>query len=199
MKKSLGILLLMAGGALAAPAFAADTYNIDPTHSLQIFRYRHLGLSFARGRFDKTTGTIVLDTAKKTGSAEVTIDVASMNTGVAKLDEHLKGPDFFDAAKYPLITFKSSQFKFKGKAPVAVSGDLTVHGVTRPVTLKITSFACHEHPMMKVPACAANATATIKRSEFGIGAYVPAVSDEVELDLEVEALQPPPEPMAQAK
>ena len=174
-----------AGSALAAPT----TYEIDSTHSLQRYSYRHLGLSFAGGRFDKTTGTITLDPAARTGSADITNDVNSLNTGVDKLDEHHKSAAFFDADKFPTITFKSGSFKFNGDAVSSVSGDLTVHGVTRPVTLTVTNFACVEHPMKKVPACAANAEATIKRSEFGVGAYVPMVSDEVRLSLEVEALK----------
>ena len=183
--------LLLAAALASANSMAADTYVIDSAHSLQIFKYQHLGLSFARGRFDKTSGSITLDAGKKTGSADVSIDVNSINTGVAKLDEHLKGKDFFDAAQFPAITFKSSEFKFKGDQPESVAGDLTIHGVTKPVTLTITNFACKDHPMAKLPACAANATAHIKRSEFGVGGYVPMVSDEVELDLEVEAIQKP--------
>jgi polyisoprenoid-binding protein YceI len=174
-----------AGSALAAPI----TYDIDSTHSLQSYSYRHMGLSFASGRFDKTTGTITLDAAAKTGSADISIDVNSLNTGVAKLDEHLKSKDFLDAAKYPAITFKSGSFKFSGDTLSSVSGDLTVHGVTKPVTLTVTSFACIDHPMKKVPACAANAETTIKRSEFGVGNYVPMVADEVKLTLEVEAIK----------
>jgi polyisoprenoid-binding protein YceI len=190
--------LLLIAALATTNSYAADTYTIDPTHSLQIFKYRHLGLSFARGRFDKTSGTITLDAAQKTGSADITIDVNSVNTGIAKLDEHLKGKDFFDAEQFPVISFKSTAFTFKGGKPVTIKGDLTVHGVTQPVTLKVTNFACKEHPMMKIPACAANATAQIKRSAFGVNGYVPAVSDEVELDLEVEALRQLPEPPAQA-
>lgn len=174
-----------AGSALAAPV----TYTIDPAHSLQSYQYRHMGLSYAGGRFDKTSGTITLDAAAKTGSVDVTIDVNSLNTGVAKLDEHLKSKDFLDVAQFPAITFKSGNFKFNGDALSSVSGDLTIHGVTRPVTLNITNFACIDHPMMKVPACAANAEATIKRSDFGVGAYVPMVGDELKLSLEVESVK----------
>lgn len=198
MKKLFAPLLLVAA-ITSANSYAADTYVVEPTHSFQMFKYRHLGLSFARGRFDKTAGTITLDTVKKTGSADITMEVSSVNTGVAKLDEHIRGKDFLDADQFPTITFKSNQFKFKGRQPVAVTGDLTIHGVTKPVTLTLTSFACKEqHPMTKQPACAANATATIKRSEFGVGAYVPMISDEVQLDLEVEALKQVEEQPAQA-
>jgi polyisoprenoid-binding protein YceI len=189
MQKILSAAIVAAASTFAAAGFAApETYTIDSSHSLQSYQYRHLGLSFAGGRFDKTTGTITLDTAAKTGSADISVDVNSLNTGVAKLDEHLKGKDFFEAAKYPAITFKSNSFKFTGDTLSSVSGDLSVHGVTRPVTLNVTNFACTMHPMMKVPACAANAEVTIKRSDFGVGGYVPMVSDETRLSLEVEAV-----------
>jgi len=190
MQKIFAAALVAASATFAGSVSAAPvTYTIDGSHSLQSYSYRHLGLSYAGGRFDKTTGTITLDAAAKTGSADISIDVNSLNTGVAKLDEHLKGDGFFDAAKFPTITFKSSSFKFSGDTLSSVSGDLTIHGVTKPVTLTVTNFACLEHPMMKVPACAANAEATIKRSEFGVGNYVPMVGDEVKLALEVEALK----------
>ena len=188
MNKFFAPLLLAAvvsGSAAAAPV----TYTLDSTHSFQTFQYRHLGLSFVRGRFDKATGSITLDAAAKTGSADISVDVNSLNTGVPKLDEHLKSKDFFDVARFPAITFKSSTFKFQGETLASVSGDLTVHGVTRPVTLTVTNFACIDHPMKKVPACAANAEVTIKRSDFGVGGYVPAVSDETRLEIEVEALK----------
>ncbi|HVT34190.1 MAG TPA: YceI family protein [Nevskiaceae bacterium] len=186
MKK---LIAAAAGLLMLGPALAAETtYTIDPAHSLQTYRYRHLGLSFAQGRFNNTTGKITLDPAKKTGSADVSIDVNSLDTGVDKLDEHLKSADFFDAAKFPTITFKSTAFKFDGDRVSSVAGNLTIHGVTRPATLTVTNFACTTHPMKKVPACAANAMASIKRSDFGIAGYVPNVGDEIELNLEVEAL-----------
>lgn len=188
MKYAVAAILILAAQTAAA---AVQTYTIDPNHSMQTFRFRHLGLSFAQGRFDKTGGSIMLDQAKHTGSADITIDVGSINTGVAKLDDELRSAKFFDAAKYPAITFKSTSFKFKGDVVTQVKGDLTVHGVTKPVELKVVNFVCTEHPMMKVPACAANAHTSISRSAFGISGYVPAVADEIELNLEVEATQAP--------
>src|SRR4029077_11531522 len=117
----------------------------------------HFGYSHHRAKFTDTQGTVTLDTAKKAGSANITIQVASVDTGVPKLDTHLKSGDFFDADKYPTITFKSDKFTFEGDKLATVAGDLTVHGVTKPVTLKVTHFACKEHPFMKVPACGADA------------------------------------------
>ncbi|TXH04546.1 MAG: polyisoprenoid-binding protein [Nevskiaceae bacterium] len=187
MKKLLVPLLLAVASASATAA--PVTYTLDSSHSFETFQYRHMGLSFVRGRFDKTSGTITLDQAAKTGSADIVIDVNSVNTGVPKLDEHLKGAEFFDTAKFPTITFKSSSFKFNGDTLASVSGDLTIHGVTKPVTLTVSSFVCTEHPFKKVPACAANAEVTIKRSEFGVGNYVPVISDETRLEVGVEAIK----------
>jgi polyisoprenoid-binding protein YceI len=177
--------LILSLTTLAAPA--ADTYSIDAGHTFANFAWLHFGYAHHRGKFTDTKGTVTVDTAKKSGNADVTIQVASVDTGVPKLDEHLKSPDFFDAAKFPTITFKSKKFGFEGDKLTSVGGDLTVHGVTKPVTLKVTHFVCQLHPMMKVPACGADAEVQIKRSEFGMGAYVPAVSDEIDLVIEVEA------------
>lgn len=179
------LLLLLAAAAL--PAQAADTYAIDNSHTFPKFAYTHMGLSTAEGRFDKTTGTITLDAAAGRGSADVTIDATSISTGWPKFDEHLKSADFFDVAKYPTITFRAKSFPFDGKSLTEVAGELTVHGITRPVTLKVTDFVCKEHPMKKVPACGANLSTSIKRSEFGVGAFAPAVSDEVQLRIGLEA------------
>lgn len=168
-------------------AAAADTYVIDKTHTFPTFEISHLGFSTFRGRFDSTEGTIKFDAAKQTVDADVTIAVNSISTGVAKLDEHLKAADFFDAAKYPTITFKSTGARFDEDKLVELKGNLTLHGVTKPVTLSVQSFHCAVHPMMKIPACGADVHTTIKRSDWGISAYVPNVGDEVRLAIEIEA------------
>lgn len=180
--------LLIAALLAAAPALqAADSYVIDATHTFAVFEWDHFGLSRHTAKFTTVTGPITLDLAGKTGSADITIDVASVNSGVAKLDDHLKSPDFFDVAKFPTIHYKSKAFRFDADRLVAIDGDLTVHGVTKPLTLKVDRFVCKDHPMKKVPSCGADASATIKRTEFGVGTYAPAVSDEINLRLEVEA------------
>ncbi|WP_028007304.1 YceI family protein [Solimonas flava] len=186
MKKML-VAALLASASFAAAA--ADTYDLEPNHTFPRFAINHLGFSTFHGQFNKTSGTATIDLAKKTGSVDVTIDVASISTGVAKLDEHLQTPDFFDVAKYPTITFKSSQFKFDGGKLEEVRGELTMHGVTRPVTLEVENFVCKDHPMTKKPACGADLEAKIKRSDWGITTYVPAVGDEVTLSIEVEAVK----------
>jgi len=186
--KKLAILTVAASlspAALAAP----ETYVIDGTHTLPRFEYSHFGYSTQLSRFDKTSGKITLDRAAKTGSVDVTIDAKSVDTGYALFNEHIQGEDFFDTAKYPIITFKSGEVKFDGDKLVAVDGDLTVKGVTKPVTLTVTSFHCMPHPMLKKDACGANATAKIKRSDFNMGKYAPYVSDEVTLTIPVEAVK----------
>lgn len=187
MKKLL-VLLLAAGvslGALAAPV----TYVIDPTHTAPRFEYNHFGYSTQQSRFDKTSGKITLDRAAQSGSIDVTIDTTSVNTGVAVFNGHLQGEDFFDTKKFPTITFKSSKLNFSGDKLVSAEGNLTIKGVTKPVKLDVTSFHCMEHPMAKKEACGANASTTIKRTEFNNGKYAPYVSDEVKLTIAVEAIK----------
>lgn len=185
MIKQLLCVAVLSGVTLAAQA--ADTYEFDPTHTFPRFSISHLGFSTFRAQFNKTSGSVTLDTAKKTGSVEATIEVASISSGVAKLDAHLQAPDFFDAAKYPTISFKGTQFKFEGDKPVEVSGELSMHGVSKPVTLKVVSFNCGTHPMMKVPMCGADLETTLKRSDWGVSYAVPMVGDEVSIQIEVEA------------
>ncbi len=186
------IALFAALAALAAASVAAQaaqvTYTIDNSHTYPHFTYNHLGYSNQTHKFDKTSGTVVLDRAEKAGSAIVTIDAASVNTGYALFNEHLRGADFFDTEKYPTITFKSDKMAFRGDQPIYMVGDLTIKDVTRQVTLEITHFKCQPHPMLKVEACGANATTKVKRSEFNMGKNVPYVSDEVTLTLAIEAV-----------
>jgi len=190
MKKPALATTLFALAAFSAAASAApETFNIDAGHTLPRFEYNHLGYSFQQHRFDKTSGRIVLDRAAKTGSVDVTIDATSVNTGLALFNGHIQGADFFDTAKYPVITFKSTAVKFDGDKPVAVDGNLTIKGVTKPVTLTVTHFHSMPHPMLKKDAIGANAVAKLKRSEFNMSKNVPYVSDEVTLSIAVEAIK----------
>ncbi len=176
--------------SISTSAFAApETFNIDPAHTVPRFEYNHLGYSNQLHQFDKTSGKIVYDREAKTGSVDITIDTKSVNTGYPLFNEHIQGADYFDTAKYPTITFKSTAVKFDGDKPVAVDGNLTVKGITRPVTLTLTSFQAMPHPMLKKDAIGANAVTKIKRSEFNMGKYVPMVSDEVTLSIAVEAIK----------
>lgn len=183
----LAVLAASAAGAQATPV----TYVIDNSHTYPHFTYNHLGFSNQTHKFDRTSGTVVLDRAAKIGMVDVTIDASSVNTGYALFDEHLVGEDFFDTVRYPTITFKSSRMTFDGDRPMTLTGDLTIKGVTKPVTLAVTHFHCMPHPMLKVAACGANAVSRIRRSEFNLGKNVPLVSDEVTLTLAIEAVNKP--------
>jgi polyisoprenoid-binding protein YceI len=181
------ILAALLSAAICVTTQAADTYSIDPNHAHATFAFQHLGFSTFQGKIPAQSGTIMLDPAQKTGNVEVSFDVKGLVTGVPKFDEHLRSKDFFDVGQHPTATFKSSKITFEGGMPTAVSGDLTIKGITKPVTLQVTSFKCGMHPMMKVAACGANATAKVKRSEFGLSYALPAVADEIVLSIEVEA------------
>ena len=188
MKKTFASLIVASLFATAAQA-ASETYAIDPTHTAPRFEYSHFGYSNQIHRFDKTSGTIVVDRAAKTGSVDVSIDTRSVNTGYALFNEHIQGEDFLDTAKYPTITFKSTKVSFEGDKPVSIDGNLTIKGITKPVTLKVTSFHAMPHPIVKKDAIGANAVTVIKRTEFNAGKYAPHVSDEVTLNIALEAVK----------
>jgi polyisoprenoid-binding protein YceI len=181
-------MLLLAVTAIALPAFAApETYVVDPRHTFPSYEIGHNGYSFQRGRFNKTTGKILLDTQAKKGGAEIVIDATSVSTGVEKLEEHIRSDDFLKTKAHPQITFKSSQFEFEGEKLKRAVGDLTMAGVTRPVTLDVTHFHCEPHKTLKVKVCGAELVGKIKRSEFGIVYGLPALADEMTLRIGVEA------------
>jgi polyisoprenoid-binding protein YceI len=180
---------LVLATAAAAPAFAApETYTLDGDHTFPRFSYNHFGYSTQLSRFDKTTGKVVLDKAAKTGSVDIVIDTKSVNTGNATFNEHIQGEDFLDTAKHPTATFKSTKVIFEGDKPTAVEGKLTLKGVTKPVTLAVTSFQAMPHPMLKKNAIGANASVTVKRSDFNMGKYAPHVGDDVKIDIALEAI-----------
>jgi polyisoprenoid-binding protein YceI len=169
MKTKVLFVAALWAASLASSAFAADTYQLDPNHTFPSFAADHLGgLSVWRGKFTKTTGTVTLDRAAKSGTVEVTIDPASIITGNAKLDDHLKGAEFFDVTKFPTANYKGTQIKFDGDKPVEVVGTLTMHGVTRPLDLTIDSFKCMPHPMLKREVCGVEASANFNRADFGL-------------------------------
>ena len=187
---ALAIAALVSSSAFAAP----ETYAIDPLHSFPYFSLSHLGMSTLMGRFDKMTGTVMLDRAAKTGSLEVKIPTTGVNTGFDKRgegprtrDEHLRSADFFNSAEFPDMTYKSTKFNFAGDTLESVEGNLTLLGVTKPVKLAVTAFKCGPNPFDKKEMCGADANAVIKRSDFGVKFGVPAIGDDVRLILNVEA------------
>jgi polyisoprenoid-binding protein YceI len=172
------------GSALAAPV----TYDLDPNHTYPSFEADHFGgMSILRGKFNSSSGKVVLDKEAKTGSVEVTVDTSSIDFGNPKLNEHVKTPDMFDVAKYPQASYKGTLAKFKDGAPTEVEGELTLHGVTKPVLLKINQFKCMVNPMSKKEVCGADAEGTFSRADFGIdyGKQF-GFKQEVKLRIEVE-------------
>lgn len=188
MKLKFALITLLAAAA-STSAMAADSYTIDPSHTYPSFEADHMGLSVWRGKFTKTSGTITLDRAAKTGTMDITIDASSVDFGHAKLNEHVKSPDVFDVQKFPTATYKGSSIKFDGDKPVAVEGELTLHGVTKPVQLQITKFTCIQNPVLKREVCGADASATFNRADFGVSFGVPRFSPETKLAIQVEAIK----------
>ncbi len=184
---SAAVLTLITGSALAAPV----TYEVDPGHTYPSFAADHMGgLSVWRGKFDKSSGTIVLDKDKSTGTVDITVDTSSIDFGHEKLNEHAKGPDMFDVAKFPTATYKGKLANFKNGAPTEVQGEFTLHGVTKPLTLKINQFLCKPNPMTKKEVCGADASATFNRKDYGLGfgdAY--GFKMDVTLAIQVEAIR----------
>lgn len=180
---------LMAGASLPAIA-APDNYTIDPTHTYPSLEFSHMGLSVWRGKFNKSSGKIVLDRAAKSGTVEVTIDVSSINFGLAAMDEKARSDDFFDTVKFPTATYKG-KLKFVGDAPKAVEGQITIRGVTRPAMLSINIFNCIPHPMLKKEVCGADAEGELNWSEYGMkmSQYGQGDAGKVHLRIQVEAIK----------
>ena len=176
--------------SLATAAFTAPvTFTTEPNHTFVRFSYNHMGFSTQESRFDNVSGTVTYDPAAKTASIDISIATKSVDTGSDLFNGHIQGPDYLDTAEFPTATFKSTAVKFSGDTPVSIEGNLTVKGVTKPVTLKVTSFK-HGTNMMKKDAIGADATATIKRSDFNMSKAVPMVGDDVTLEIAIEAMAP---------
>ena len=186
------ILLACVATLAALPSLAAPaTYNVDPNHTYPSFAADHLGgLSVWRGKFNSSSGKIVLDKEAGSGTVSITVDTASINFGMEKLNEHTKSADMFDVAKFPTATYEGTLSKFKNGEPTEVDGNLTLHGVTKPVKLTINTFLCKQNPMSHKDVCGADASATINREDFGIS-YGKAYGFlmDVKLQIQVEAVK----------
>ncbi len=182
---SFGLAFALASSVtLAAPV----DYKIDPTHTATVFSWNHFGFSTPSANFTDIQGVIKVDNAKPANSSvEVTIPLSSVNTNVAALDKEFQEEAWFNAAKYPNITFKSTKVETKDKKHFKITGDLTVKGITKPVVLDAVLNKQGEHPMAKVPAIGFNATTSFDRSAFGIGNYVPNVGDKITVNITTEA------------
>jgi polyisoprenoid-binding protein YceI len=180
----------MLSASASVPSFAApETFVVDTTHSYPRFSYSHFGFSTQLSRFNNTSGTIVFDKEARTGSVDIFIDTKSVDTGFATFDKDIQAAEFLDTEKFPTASFKSTKVHFNDDKPVAIDGNLTIKGVTKPVTLTVTSFQAMAHPILKKDAIGANAFTVIKRSEFNAGKYAPHVGDEVRIDIAVEAVK----------
>jgi polyisoprenoid-binding protein YceI len=169
-KQVLAVAIATMATAVSFSSMAAEsTYQLDPSHTYPSFEADHFGgISTWRGKFNKSSGTVSIDRATKTGTLDATIDMTSADIGNDKLDEELKSDRFFDATKFPTAAYKGTSMKFKGDVPVEVIGELTLHGVTKPLNLKIQSFRCFQNPMLKREVCGTESTATFDRSDFGV-------------------------------
>jgi polyisoprenoid-binding protein YceI len=178
MKASKPLIALLIG-TCANLALAADTYTIEPKHTFPSFETDHMGISVWRGKFTKSSGTIVLDRAAKTGSVDIAIDPSSIQFGLPALDDHVKSPDMLDVAKFPTANYKG-QVVFNGDVPAEINGELTLH---------INKFKCIQHPMFKREVCGADASGTFNRGDFGVSYGLPKFSPDVRLQIQVEAIK----------
>lgn len=189
------VLALFAASAFAAPggASGAVTYEIDPDHTQVLASWNHFGFSNPVAHFGEARGTIVYDAGNVSASSvQVTLPLSGLQAFVPAFNEHLRSADFFEAVKYPEVTFRSTQVETAAEGALKVSGDLTIKGITRPVVLDVTLNQAAEQPMAKRQAIGFDATTTVRRTDFGLGLYAPGVSDEVTLRITTEAIVPKP-------
>ena len=178
--------------ALAVPAQAqaqTATYTIDPTHTFVTFEASHFGTSISRGRFDKKEGTVQFDRAGKTGKIDISIDMASISTGVGPFDKHLQSADFFNAAAHPTARFLADGFVFEGDKVTRINGTLTLLGKIGPVVLTASRFNCYDSPIFKRQICGGDFETTIKRSQWGMNYGLPGIPDDIRLVIQAEAIK----------
>ena len=189
MKKTL--LAVLAVAASAGAMAQAGVYKVDSTHTTAIWEAKHFGTSTNRGYWEKTDGEITLDKAAKSGKVDVTIDMSSINTGVAPFNNHLKGPDFFDVANHPTARFVGNKLKFDGDKIIEVAGNLTIRGKTNPAVLKATSYNCYENPRLKREVCGGDFETVVKRSSYDVnwGIAEKFTSDDIKVAIQVEAIK----------
>lgn len=182
-------LLVAALAALPVNTLLAADYTVDPDHTFASFAISHLGFSTIRGKFNEQSGTLQFDPAAKKASVMIEIDANSIDTGHTKRDNHLRSPDFLNAVEFPTITFKSTNVTWKGNQPATVTGDLTILGVSKPVTLTITSMKCGPNPFTKKETCGFDATGSVNRTDYGVNYGAPAIGEVLDLQIEFEAIR----------
>ena len=186
MKKTLVLATL---AVLPFNSLLAKDFEIDPSHTYVSFAINHLGFSTMRGQFDRQSGSLSYDPSTKTARVMIEIDASSIDTGHDKRDEHLRSPDFLNAVEFPTITFESTAVTWNGDELATVTGNLTLLGVSKPVTLQVSSVNCGEHPFNKKYTCGFDASGSIKRSDFGVNYGIPNIGEVMDLQIEAEASQ----------
>ena len=182
--------LIIAAWLLGASSAWAQVYQVDPSHTYPSFEADHMGLSIWRGKFTKSTGRILLDRSSKTGgSIEITIDASTVDFGHTNMNDKARGDEMFNVAKYPTITYKSTALKYEGEKLVGVDGEMTLLGVTKPLSLIVTHFKCLMHPLHKREVCGADAHGRFDRSDFGMNIGLPRFSPEIKLAIQVEGMR----------
>lgn len=185
----LSLFLAAFATAISTPILAAPVnYTIEPNHTFPSLEVPHMGISYWRGKFNKTSGKLILDRDARTGTVDIAIDATSIDLGHDKLNEHLRSEDFFNVAKYPSITYQGA-IKFNGDKPASIEGQLTLLGVTKPVKLEIESFKCIDHPFFKKEVCGADAEAEFNRADFGMSKYADGDLGKVKVKIQVEAVK----------
>ena len=187
MRSSLLLATLFAAASVPVAA-APENFTIDADHTYPSLEFPHIGLSIWRGKFNKTTGTAKLDLTARTGSAEIVVDTTSIDFGHGEMNEHAVAKDWLDAAQYPTMTYRGT-LEFDGDTPVAMNGQLTLRGVTKPLRLKLNQFKCMEHPFYKKKACGADAEGELDRADFGMAQYTQGGMGIIKLRIQVEALK----------
>ncbi len=186
------LVILLSGAALTTTllpgAATAANYRLDPDHTFPSLEFSHMGLSIWRGKFNRTTGTVTLDLAARTGTVNVQVETDSIDFGLDSMHEYAVRPDWLDVAKFPVMTY-TGQIVFEEGKPSAVDGQLTLRGVTRPLRLTMNSFNCIEHPFYKKEACGADAEGLLNRADFGMTQYAEGEAGKVRLRIQVEALR----------
>ncbi len=190
MIKPLVLIAAITAASLVTDAgiAAAANYKLDPDHTFPSLEFSHMGISIWRGKFNRTTGTATLDLAARTGAVNIQVETASIDFGLDSMQEYAVRPDWLDVAKFPVMTY-TGPIVFEGDKPVAVDGQLTLRGVTRPLRLTINSFKCIEHPFYKKEACGADAEGQLNRADFGMTQYAEGEAGQVRLRIQVEALK----------
>jgi polyisoprenoid-binding protein YceI len=171
---------------LAAPAIAAESYTIDSTHTIPVFEVKHFGVTTQRGRFDSANGWVTLDFAAHRGSVSLIIDTRSIDIGSPAANRLLTSDSMLDVEHYPTIAFQSERLVFDGDSVVAAEGMLTLVGVTKPISVAVSGFACRTHPLIKRRMCGGDISATLRRSDFGLTKFLPDIGDSVRIEVPVE-------------